>query len=55
MDFKEQEAECSDHSDSYTTDEQANDDLESFIDDQEYEDEALPFTNEALPLTVRQF
>ena len=50
MDFIEHEAECSDLSDGYTTDEQDNDDLESFIDDQEYEDEAPPFTNVERPI-----
>ena len=50
MDFIEQEAECSDLSDGYTTDEQDNGDLESFIDDQEYEDEVPPFTNVERPI-----
>ena len=45
MDVIEQEAECSDLSDGYMTDEQDNSDLESFIDDQEYENEASLFTN----------
>ena len=50
MDFIEQEAECSDLSDGYTTDKQDNDDLESFIDNQDYEDEAPPFTNVVRPI-----
>ena len=49
MDFIEQEVECFDLSDGFTTDEQDNDDLESFIDNQEYEDEALPLANVERP------
>ena len=49
MDFIEQVVECCDLSDGFTTDEQDNDDLESFIDNQEYEDEALPLANVERP------
>ena len=50
MDFIEQETECSDLSDGFTTHEQDNDDLESFIDNQEYEVEVPPFTNVERPI-----
>ena len=48
MDFIEQEAECSNCSDSSaSSNDELDDDPESFIDDQEYEDfeEQSPFTN----------
>ena len=48
MDFIEQEAECSNCSDSSaSSNDELDDDLESFIDDQEYDDfeEQSPFTN----------
>ena len=49
MDFIEQEAECSDFSDnSSSNDEQ--DDLEGFIDDQEYDDDEEMFANVVKPI-----
>ena len=53
MDFIEQEAECSNCSDSSaSSNDELDDDLESFIDDQEYDDfeEQPPFTNVVRPI-----
>ena len=51
MDFIEQEAECSDSDSSISSTDEQGEDLESFIDDQEYaDDESSPFTNVVRPL-----
>ena len=51
MDFIEQEAECSDSDSSISSTDEQGEDLESFIDDQEFsDDESSPFTNVVRPL-----
>ena len=50
MDFIEQEAECSDYSDSSSSNDEQDDDLEGFIDDQEYDDNEEMFANAVKPI-----
>ena len=51
MDFIEQEAECSDSDSSVSSTDEQGEDLESFIDDQEYDDdESSPFPNVVRPV-----
>ena len=50
MDFIEQEAECSDYSDSSSSNDEQDDDLEGFIDDQEYDDNGEMFANAVKPI-----
>ena len=50
MDFIEQEAKCSDCSDSSSSNDEQDDDLEGFIDDQEYDDDEEMFANVVKPI-----
>ena len=50
MDFTEQEAECSDFSDSSSSNDEQDDDLEGFIDDQEHDDDEEIFANVVKPI-----